>query len=163
MPSPEGGGVEFMHETNVFGTVKITNAMPPHMRGRKSGLIVFLGQGGTASQHPRASRRSRTKAAVQAISQVIVFLAVPGGFLTSQLDTPYTMTHHQAHLANAIKGEGRAEGMPTPDWLLLGKPTFAQATQLSGKLEESVNTWEGVSSRDLDFDDDVESQCLGQE
>ena len=30
-------------ETNVFGTVKVTNAVLPHMRQRKSGLIVLLG------------------------------------------------------------------------------------------------------------------------
>ena len=41
MPSTEV--VRDVFETNVFGTVKVTNALLPHMRSRKSGLIVFLG------------------------------------------------------------------------------------------------------------------------
>ncbi|KAH9923888.1 uncharacterized protein B0H18DRAFT_1013909 [Fomitopsis serialis] len=54
-------------------------------------------------------------------------------------------------LVDAIKGEGKAEGMATPSWLLIGKPTFTQATLLNERLSENVSQWEGVS-RDLDYD-----------
>lgn len=110
-----------------------------------------------------------------------VLLAIPGGLKTSQLNTPYTTNHHVADydgyrervlevmaghwkhaqgdpekamevLVDVIKGEGRAEGKATPDWLLLGKPTFTQAKVAAEKLDQLVDDWEGIS-RDLDFDD----------
>jgi NAD(P)-dependent dehydrogenase (short-subunit alcohol dehydrogenase family) len=30
-------------ETNVFGPIKVTRALLPHMRARKSGTLVFIG------------------------------------------------------------------------------------------------------------------------
>ena len=38
---PEETMVQF--NTNVFGTLNVTRAFLPHMRGRKSGTVVFIG------------------------------------------------------------------------------------------------------------------------
>ena len=57
-------------------------------------------------------------------------------------------------LVDAIKEEGRTKGKATPDWLLLGKPAFTQAKQMTEKLGQLVEDWKGIS-RDLDFNDEL--------
>lgn len=103
-----------------------------------------------------------------------VLLAIPGGFRTSQLDTPYVKNNHIADydgyredalqelterwkkaqgdpskameiLVDVIKGTGKAEGMELPSWLLLGRPTFLCARDHCDKLSRLVDEWEGVS------------------
>ena len=109
-----------------------------------------------------------------------VLLAIPGGFRTSQLHTPYMKRHHIADydgyredalqelterwkkaqgdpakamevLVDVVREQGMAEGMELPSWLLLGRPTFSCARDHCDKLLRLTEEWEEVS-KDLDYE-----------
>ncbi|KAH9923887.1 uncharacterized protein B0H18DRAFT_451691 [Fomitopsis serialis] len=87
----EEGGLELMraeYETNVFGTMKVTNAVLPHMRQRKSGLIVFLGSRVVwQANTPVASSYISSKAAIHGTS--------PSAFSTPAQDRTTNSSSHQ--------------------------------------------------------------------
>ncbi|TFY59098.1 hypothetical protein EVJ58_g5995 [Rhodofomes roseus] len=83
----------------------VTNAVLPHMRSRKSGLIVFIGSRAVwQADISTAAFYIASKAAIHTFSETLasevsqfgirVLLAVPGGFRTSQDKQTYTQNTH---------------------------------------------------------------------
>ncbi|KAH9838029.1 uncharacterized protein C8Q71DRAFT_755728 [Rhodofomes roseus] len=90
---------------NFFGVLKVTNAVLPHMRSRKSGLIVFIGSRAVwQADISTAAFYIASKAAIHTFSETLasevgqfgirVLLAVPGSFRTSQDKQTYTQNTH---------------------------------------------------------------------
>ncbi|KAH9923889.1 uncharacterized protein B0H18DRAFT_451601 [Fomitopsis serialis] len=88
-------------DVNFFGVLKVTNAILPHMRARKSGLVVFVGSRAVWQANiPTAGLYIASKAAIHTYSETLaaevgqfgirVLLAVPGGFRTTQDKQLYT-------------------------------------------------------------------------
>jgi NAD(P)-dependent dehydrogenase (short-subunit alcohol dehydrogenase family) len=86
-------GVRAMFETNYFGLVRMTNAVLPGMRSRRSGHIVNLSSIGGLVAFPGVGHYNATKFAVEAISEALsaevaplgikVLIVEPGPFRTN--------------------------------------------------------------------------------
>ncbi|KAG9239956.1 hypothetical protein BJ878DRAFT_529270 [Calycina marina] len=51
--------------TNLFGVIKVNNAILLHFRGKKSGTVVFLGSSGGIEGEPEAGAYCATKFALE--------------------------------------------------------------------------------------------------
>ena len=58
-------------ETNVFGTIKITRAVLPHFRTRKSGTLVFISSSSGWQGDPFSSAYSGSKFALEGRSPIL--------------------------------------------------------------------------------------------
>ena len=84
--------VAALFETNVFGVIRTTRAVLPHMRAQRSGAIVTVGSLAGKVTGPYGGIYSATKHAVEALSDALYFelhpfgirvvLIEPGGFET---------------------------------------------------------------------------------
>jgi NAD(P)-dependent dehydrogenase (short-subunit alcohol dehydrogenase family) len=91
---------EPMFETNVFGTVRMAQAVLPHMRERKSGHIVNLSSIGGIVGTPGFGMYNASKFAVEGLSEALaqevkplgikVTIVEPGPFRTEFLGRSYT-------------------------------------------------------------------------
>jgi NAD(P)-dependent dehydrogenase (short-subunit alcohol dehydrogenase family) len=63
------GELRSQFETNLFGTLNVTRAVLPRMRGQRSGHIVQISSLSGVAPNPGESAYAGTKAAVEAISQ----------------------------------------------------------------------------------------------
>ncbi|KAH8092480.1 NAD-binding protein [Cristinia sonorae] len=83
-------------DTNVYGLLRISKAVLPHMAGRKKGLIVSIGSVDGEMSTPFTSVYDASKAAQHAMTEVLgmearalgvdVFLVSPGAVRTNMLD-----------------------------------------------------------------------------
>ena len=111
-------GVRAMFETNYFGLVRMTNAVLPGMRSRRSGHIVNISSIGGLVAFPGVGHYNATKFAVEAISEALsaevaplgikVLLVEPGPFRTnwagpSIKESPTQMADY-ASTAGATRG-----------------------------------------------------------
>jgi NAD(P)-dependent dehydrogenase (short-subunit alcohol dehydrogenase family) len=81
-----------LYETNLFGPIEIMRAFIPHMRTRRSGVIVNLSSIGGAVPTPGMGHYSATKSALESISEALhgelapygvrVLIVEPGLFRT---------------------------------------------------------------------------------
>ncbi len=86
-------GVRAMFETNYFGLVRMTNAVLPGMRSRRSGHVVNISSIGGLVAFPGVGHYNATKFAVEAISEALsaelaplgikVLIVEPGPFRTN--------------------------------------------------------------------------------
>lgn len=93
-PFEEGdeASVRAMFEANFFGLVKLTQAVVPSMRERRSGFVVNISSVGGLVAHPGSGFYAATKFAVEAVSEALskevaslgikVLLVEPGPFRT---------------------------------------------------------------------------------
>jgi NAD(P)-dependent dehydrogenase (short-subunit alcohol dehydrogenase family) len=89
-------------ETNVFGLVRVTRAVLPHMRGRRSGCIVNLSSIGGLVGLPGFGIYNATKFAVEGLSEALskeigplgirVMIVEPGPFRTDFLGGSLAVT-----------------------------------------------------------------------
>ncbi|KAH9951015.1 NAD-P-binding protein [Amylocystis lapponica] len=148
---------------NVFGAFKVTNAILPSMRRRRSGLLVFIGSrsvfqantplGGLyiASKAAFHSLAETYEAELQALN-VKVMIVAPGAFRTETIrKTPKAVEL----LADVVRGEGQATGRPVPRWLFLGNIAYDRVRTKCKEWEQALDDWEDVA-KDLDFDKEPE-------
>ncbi|RFN54482.1 hypothetical protein FIE12Z_1270 [Fusarium flagelliforme] len=84
-------------ETNVFGPIKVTRALLPHMRARKSGTLVFIGSLSGQVGHPFTGAYAGSKFALEGVVESLhketkalglrTLLMEPGRFRTPLLST----------------------------------------------------------------------------
>ena len=82
-------------ETNFFGTIKVTQAVLPHLRSRKQGTIVLLSSLSGQIGHPGTSAYASSKFALEGLAESLrsevaafgikVLLLEPGRFRTKLL------------------------------------------------------------------------------
>ncbi|KIJ62303.1 hypothetical protein HYDPIDRAFT_114801 [Hydnomerulius pinastri MD-312] len=81
----EGGAAKMMiqYQTNVFGTLDVTNAVLPYMRKQKSGTVVMMGsRSGWRSEIKVIGFYGSSKAAIHAISETLAVELEPLGIRT---------------------------------------------------------------------------------
>jgi len=106
----EGGATAAIRQfqTNVFGVINVTNAILPHMRERKSGIVIMMGSRSVwKADTPIAGYYIASKAAIHALGEtyaceleqfgIRVMICAPGAFRTENVhNVPYTSHHHVA-------------------------------------------------------------------
>jgi NAD(P)-dependent dehydrogenase (short-subunit alcohol dehydrogenase family) len=86
-------------ETNVFGVIRVTRAVLPHMRSQGSGTIITVGSAAGKMSTPFSGVYSASKHAVEALSDALyyelhpfgirVVLIEPGDFETEMMINPH--------------------------------------------------------------------------
>ena len=124
-------------ETNFFGVVRVTQAILPHMRSRRSGRILMLSSAAGLATPPTYGAYSASKHALEGLSNALrlelypfhvqVILIEPGYIATSFQDTakelaqPYVEKAAQSPYAKVYAGtwagssSGRKESKTTPE------------------------------------------------
>ncbi|KAK7052230.1 NAD(P)-binding protein [Favolaschia claudopus] len=88
--------LRLQYDTNVFGTLDVTNAVLPYMRIRKSGTIVMIGSRTSwRSENPATGLYGSSKAALRVLSETMatelapfsirMLIVEPAGFRTNSL------------------------------------------------------------------------------
>ncbi|KAF4556853.1 Short chain dehydrogenase-like protein 52 [Elsinoe fawcettii] len=94
------GGIEELSEeewsrqfqTNFFGHVNLTNAILPHMRGRKSGTIAFISSVAAWTAFPGGAAYNTTKAALSMLAETLVTEVQPFGIKVCNIEPGYFRT-----------------------------------------------------------------------
>jgi NAD(P)-dependent dehydrogenase (short-subunit alcohol dehydrogenase family) len=71
--------IKNLYETNVFGLIKVTQAVLPIMRKQQSGIIVNVSSGAGLFGYPRGSAYVSTKFAVEGLSESMAYELEPLG------------------------------------------------------------------------------------
>ena len=84
-----------LYETNIFGLLRVTQAVLPHMRGRKSGRIVMLSSVAGILTPPTYGAYSSSKHAVEALSNALRLELYPFHVEVILIEPGYIMTNFQ--------------------------------------------------------------------
>ncbi len=97
-------------ETSFFGMARVTNAVLPGMRQRKSGLIINFGSAGAHLPVPFHGYTSASKAAVVSYSDALRLELKPLNIDVSLVEPGFVATHPDE--AGAPRTYSRAPGPP---------------------------------------------------
>ncbi|HET7107606.1 MAG TPA: SDR family oxidoreductase [Candidatus Acidoferrum sp.] len=84
-----------LYETNIFGLLRVTQAVLPHMRERKSGRIVMLSSVAGILTPPTYGAYSSSKHAVEALSNALRLELYPFNIDVVLIEPGYIMTNFQ--------------------------------------------------------------------
>jgi NAD(P)-dependent dehydrogenase (short-subunit alcohol dehydrogenase family) len=84
-----------LYETNIFGLLRVTQAVLPHMRERKAGRIVMLSSVAGILTPPTYGAYSSSKHAVEALSNALRLELYPFNIDVILIEPGYIMTNFQ--------------------------------------------------------------------
>jgi NAD(P)-dependent dehydrogenase (short-subunit alcohol dehydrogenase family) len=84
-----------LYETNIFGLLRMTQAVLPHMRARKSGRILMLSSVAGILTPPTYAAYSSSKHAVEALSNALRLELYPFNIEVILIEPGYIMTNFQ--------------------------------------------------------------------
>ncbi len=84
-----------LYETNIFGLLRVTQAVLPHMRERKSGRILMLSSVAGILTPPTYGAYSSSKHAVEALSNALRLELYPFSIEVVLIEPGYIMTNFQ--------------------------------------------------------------------
>ena len=84
-----------LYETNIFGLLRVTQAVLPHMRARKSGRILMLSSVAGILTPPTYGAYSSSKHAVEALSNALRLELYPFNIDVILIEPGYIMTNFQ--------------------------------------------------------------------
>jgi short-subunit dehydrogenase len=84
-----------LYETNIFGLLRVTQAVLPRMRGRKSGRILMLSSVAGILTPPTYGAYSSSKHAVEALSNALRLELYPFNVEVILIEPGYIMTNFQ--------------------------------------------------------------------
>lgn len=84
-----------LYETNIFGLLRVTQAVLPHMRTRKSGRILMLSSVAGILTPPTYGAYSSSKHAVEALSNALRLELYPFNIDVILIEPGYIMTNFQ--------------------------------------------------------------------
>ena len=84
-----------LYETNIFGLLRVTQAVLPHMRERKSGRILMLSSVAGILTPPTYGAYSSSKHAVEALSNALRLELYPFNIEVILIEPGYIMTNFQ--------------------------------------------------------------------
>jgi NAD(P)-dependent dehydrogenase (short-subunit alcohol dehydrogenase family) len=98
-----GGAVEDLRledwrrqfETNFFGVIRVTQAVLPHMRGRRKGRILMMSSVSGIVTPPTQGAYSASKHAIEAVANALRYELYPFGVDTVLIEPGYIVTNIQ--------------------------------------------------------------------
>ena len=115
-----------VYETNIFGLLRMTQAVLPHMRARKSGRILMLSSVAGILTPPTYGAYSSSKHAVEALSNALRLELYPFNIEVVLIEPGYIMTNFQ----QTAKGlaESYIEGSAASPYAKIYEGAIAGAT-----------------------------------
>ena len=115
-----------VYETNIFGLLRMTQAVLPHMRARKSGRILMLSSVAGILTPPTYGAYSSSKHAVEALSNALRLELYPFNIEVILIEPGYIMTNFQ----QTAKGlaESYIEGSASSPYAKIYEGSIAGAT-----------------------------------
>jgi short-subunit dehydrogenase len=92
-----------LYETNIFGLLRVTQAILPHMRARKSGRILMLSSVAGILTPPTYGAYSSSKHAVEALSNALRLELYPFNIDVILIEPGYIMTNFQQTAKDAAE------------------------------------------------------------
>jgi NAD(P)-dependent dehydrogenase (short-subunit alcohol dehydrogenase family) len=123
-----------VYETNIFGLLRMTQAVLPHMRARKSGRILMLSSVAGILTPPTYGAYSSSKHAVEALSNALRLELYPFNIEVILIEPGYIMTNFQ----QTAKGlaESYIEGSAASPYAKIYEGSIAGAT--NSRLESKT-------------------------
>ena len=102
--------IKNQYETNVFGLMRVTQAVLPIMRRQKSGIIVNVSSGAGLFGYPGGSAYVSTKFAVEGVSESMAYELEPFGIKVVLIEPGFIKTN----FANAMVLAKKAQDPSSP-------------------------------------------------
>jgi NAD(P)-dependent dehydrogenase (short-subunit alcohol dehydrogenase family) len=116
-----------LFDTNVFGCLRVTQAVVPLMREQGSGVIINVSSSGGRAAFPLHGPYSASKAALEALSEAMYYELAPFGVRVAILEPGFVATQ--------ISVNARRYGEDSPDYAVLRKRLADNAArQVGGPL-----------------------------
>jgi NAD(P)-dependent dehydrogenase (short-subunit alcohol dehydrogenase family) len=97
--------IKDLYETNVFGLIRVTQAVLPIMRERQSGIIVNLSSGAGIFGYPGGSAYVSTKFAVEGLTESIAYELGPFGIKVVLIEPGFIKTNFANSMVIARKAQ----------------------------------------------------------
>ena len=133
--------IKSQYETNLFGLIRVTQAVLPTMRKQRSGRIVNLSSGAGIFGYPGGSAYVSTKFAVEGLSESIAYELEPFGIKVILIEPGFIRTNFTNAMAVAKKAQD-----PTSPYSELMQKMMASASELA----KNASTAELVANIILD-------------
>jgi short-subunit dehydrogenase len=115
-----------LYETNIFGLLRVTQAVLPHMRARKSGRVLMLSSVAGILTPPTYGAYSSSKHAVEALSNALRLELYPFNIDVILIEPGYIMTNFQQTAKDLA--ESYIEGSTGSPYAKIYKGAIAGAT-----------------------------------
>jgi NAD(P)-dependent dehydrogenase (short-subunit alcohol dehydrogenase family) len=118
--------IKSQYETNLFGLIRVTQAVLPTMRRQRSGRILNLSSGAGIFGYPGGSAYVSTKFAVEGLSESIAYELEPFGIKVILIEPGFIKTN----FANAMVVAKKAQN-PASSYTELMQRIMASASELA--------------------------------
>ena len=133
--------IKSQYETNLFGLIRVTQAVLPTMRKQRSGRILNLSSGAGIIGYPGGSAYVSTKFAVEGLSESIAYELEPFGIKVILIEPGFIRTNFTNAMVVAKKAQD-----PTSSYSELMQKIMASASELA----KNASTAELVANVILD-------------
>lgn len=124
--------IKFQFETNVFGLIRVTQAVLPTMRKQRSGRILNLSSGAGIFGYPGGSAYVSTKFAVEGLSESIAYELEPSGIKVILIEPGFIRTNFTNAMVVAKKAQD-----PTSPYSGLMQKIMASASELAKNASDA--------------------------
>lgn len=133
--------IKSQYETNLFGLIRVTQAVLPTMRKQRSGRILNISSGNGIFGFPGASAYVSTKFAVEGLSESIAYELEPFGIKVILIEPGFVTTNFSNSLVIAKKAQD-----PTSPY----SETMQKIMASAGELAKNASSAELVANVVLD-------------
>jgi NAD(P)-dependent dehydrogenase (short-subunit alcohol dehydrogenase family) len=124
--------IKSQYETNLFGLIRVTQAVLPTMRKQRSGRIINISSGAGIFGYPGGSAYVSTKFAVEGLSESIAYELEPFGIKVILIEPGFIRTN----FGNAMVIAKKAQNQASPYSGLMQK-MMASATELAKNASDA--------------------------
>ena len=124
--------IKFQYETNLFGLIRVTQAVLPTMRKQRSGRILNLSSGAGIFGYPGGSAYVSTKFAVEGLSESIAYELEPFGIKVILIEPGFIRTNFTNAMVVAKKAQD-----PTSPYSGLMQKIMASASELAKNASDA--------------------------
>jgi NAD(P)-dependent dehydrogenase (short-subunit alcohol dehydrogenase family) len=124
--------IKFQYETNLFGLIRVTQAVLPTMRKQRSGRILNLSSGAGIFGYPGGSAYVSTKFAVEGLSESIAYELEPFGIKVILIEPGFIRTNFTNAMVIAKKAQD-----PTSPYSGLMQKIMASASELAKNASDA--------------------------